>query len=96
MRPLDCHTNHDDIATVFNGLVRDLELDTASQQIDIHVEHPSETKFSCPNCDKSLFGAPARKSNGRQCQTGQDSFGFVVTPNCFLSLSAPSMAVNQS
>ncbi len=34
--------------------VLDVKLDMPSQQIDIHVGHPSGTKFCCPECEASL------------------------------------------
>jgi len=32
--------------------VADVKLDTDSQQVDVHVEHPKNTTFSCPECGK--------------------------------------------
>ena len=34
--------------------VREVQLDTEQEQIDVYVDHPSGTKFCCPVCDKSL------------------------------------------
>ena len=34
--------------------VRTVKLDVATEQIDVHVEHPARTKFCCPECDQSL------------------------------------------
>jgi transposase len=34
--------------------VVDVKLDTATQQVDIHVAHPGATKFCCPECGTEL------------------------------------------
>lgn len=44
--------------------VADVQLDIGNQQIDIHVGHPTGTKFCCPQCDQELAcydHAPARQ-----------------------------------
>ena len=34
--------------------VSEVKLDTASQQVDVYVDHPSGTKFCCPDCNQEL------------------------------------------
>jgi len=34
--------------------VADVKLDTASQHVDVYVEHPGSTKFCCPECQREL------------------------------------------
>lgn len=34
--------------------IGEVQLDIENQQVDIHVVHPRETKFGCPECGKSL------------------------------------------
>ena len=34
--------------------VVDVQLDTDTQQVDVHVEHPPGTTFCCPECKQSL------------------------------------------
>ena len=34
--------------------MREVQLDTEREQIDVFVDHPSGTKFCCPDCDQSL------------------------------------------